>query len=714
MRQRVFLFLFGLLAISWISYVSFGLLSNENRQNFRSYFQEKDQKVWIIHQAAEFNWDQEGVQTTAFNQNLYNTVLRRMNEPVHLFFSAKRTLFLIEKKSNWTKYEVRQLLENGLFAFQLGQLKQFEYGKLHGQYNANQLLIYEGELGTAGTPFEIDEKASFTTLTWKKDTGLHQVDTYVKADMIYRYEKFKNKKQQLKKADDRAVFSDFIPSFINGYAFYEKSYFAQCDPSFQKSTWMRCVKTGVVIIEKDSAKAAIFDFSENANPIQSLNESLRKSEDNEDFASFDGLYFSSFLETKPSTLYIGTVDGFAVVSSSSSLVDNVIAEASLGNTISQDEAFCKRLYANMPQKVSARWVNPTIKSTLTLLGKQVVITTYQKQNQLDDANLEKVREYFVMNPGQRVIDFAAFDERGNVIALTSENKLVGYQNGLRKWDKQLQTEVKRLYLVDGQQQLVCAQFAHEAQLYDRSGRLIYKLSQESSTDIQVFQSKGNVFFACQTDDQHIQIINNAGKNVKTISCNQHIQAQLAGLQGKKPQLSILTDAQVIFVELSTYKISAKQNADSTYHLSKSKSGLYAISVKNGKATVLKNGKSSNFSVPSAVQFVSSYSTAQTTMHLFKRGKELYAYTEEGVKNWELSLPAQEISMVSIESAKNGSTLLCFLDALDNQIYLLDDLGRKLDDTDREGEAKVQVSAFGGNAFSITSFLGSYLIQYTKQ
>ena len=66
------------------------------------------------------------------------------------------------------------------------------------------------------------------------------------------------------------------------------------------------------------------------------------------------------------------------------------------------------------------------------------------------------------------------------------------------------------------------------------------------------------------------------------------------------------------------------------------------------------------------------------------------------------------------SSKNGTPILCVLDALENELYLLDQLGRASDTNERHGEMKVQVSHFGANAYSITTFLGSYLIQYTKQ
>jgi hypothetical protein len=70
--------------------------------------------------------------------------------------------------------------------------------------------------------------------------------------------------------------------------------------------------------------------------------------------------------------------------------------------------------------------------------------------------------------------------------------------------------------------------------------------------------------------------------------------------------------------------------------------------------------------------------------------------------------------MSIKLSKNGSPLICVLDAIDNELYLMNQLGQAFDQNNRHGETKAQVSAFGTNAYSITTFLGSYLIQYTKQ
>jgi hypothetical protein len=100
--------------------------------------------------------------------------------------------------------------------------------------------------------------------------------------------------------------------------------------------------------------------------------------------------------------------------------------------------------------------------------------------------------------------------------------------------------------------------------------------------------------------------------------------------------------------------------------------------------------------------------------VFKRNKSLYAFTAKGQRTWEKTLDVVELSQLNCFYGPNQKSILSMIDAVGNQIILLDDLGRDLDTDKRHGEQEVQLSAFGNNAYSITTFLGNYIIQYNKQ
>ena len=74
MRQRLVLFLFGIVAIGWILYSSYDLLSNENLVDFKHYFNAQDQKVYIIQDPSSVNWDNESIGSTELNKSIYYSI----------------------------------------------------------------------------------------------------------------------------------------------------------------------------------------------------------------------------------------------------------------------------------------------------------------------------------------------------------------------------------------------------------------------------------------------------------------------------------------------------------------------------------------------------------------------------------------------------------------------------------------------------------------
>jgi hypothetical protein len=715
MRQRLVLLILSFLALGWVIFSSYDLLSNENLIDFRRYFNAKDQMVYVVQDPQALDWDNERMVTTELNQRLYYSVLKRAKEPLTLFFSARNTKILIEKKGNWTKQDIKNLFENGLFPLQLGKLKQFEFGQLHGQFNSNQLLLYIGELPPAeSSQLKVSSKASYAWFTWTNQKKIQLTETYCKKDARYRYVKYKNPFPAIHKLNDQALFADVIPDFFGNYYFYEKSYATQLDPEFAKSPWFKCIDNGFVQLKQDSASLVIFDFKENSHPIQTLNEHFRKEELNTETGIYNNLRFSRLISDTKTTWHLAVFGQFGMASQSKALLDQSLAAATLGQTLSQNESKTNRVFAYMPRKVSARWVDATQKKTITLLGKQIVETAYKKLAAPTLQEEDKIRDYFVMNPGFRVLRFAAFSERGNVIALTENHQLVGYINGLRKWDKAITQEVLDLYQIVAYPQLICVQFEHEVQLYDKSGRIVYKLANDAGTRIQVIENKGKKEFVCSSGASGIQVYSETGGLIKQFGVGGKVRALQSFKQGGKPYISILTDKQCNIIDLSKRKVALKQNSDSTYVLVGNPGACFAVKIEKTTATVLSLNGQKQFEVPNRVECIGSYMQADKQIIVFKRNKSLYAFDTKGQRTWEKTLDAIELSEFSSFYGPNQKSIMSVIDAVGNQIYLLDDLGRDLDTEKRHGEQEVQLSAFGNNAYSITTFLGNYIIQYNKQ
>lgn len=720
--KRLLLAIFGLFIIAWISFVSYDLLQKENTHDFRTYFHHSDGAIWVIHQPNEVNWDDHSIQTLSLNQALFSSLSIRMKEPCSYFFSTKKVLFLLEKRSSWSKKEIQQLFENGLFPFELGKLNSFEYGKLHGIFKGNQLLIFDGELAEPNDhAFRVDTKASLSRVVLSKNhKGGRVSDMYLKKGRIYTYSKSSIGKNSIKEIDDRRIFAHVIPSNIDSYSFYERSYLAKVDPVFAHSVFSKqMITNGVVFVTKDNRCAAIFDYQEDYSPIDILNEHLQKEGSDELSAEYKHLRFAKLMEQfadstaqKPS-LHIALMDAFAVVSSSKEFLDYVISEAELSNTLSQDERKIAQVYGNLPKKVAYRQVSRSKQQSVSVYGKKMLETSCRMIDIVEHKENQKTKDYFVMNPGVRVIDFAAFPERGNVIALTENHMLVGYINGLKKWEKPCPQEVLSMNLIEMGQSYVSVQFAKETQLFDKTGRLVFRMTSQNNITPSAYFAKNKMEFVIANTDKSVQLLNDKGTLIKPFQVNGTIKQIAVTTQAKKPILGVLTSTMYYTIDLEKRKTLSKLSIDSTYSLINTGVDLIPTSARNSSLSMIKNGKTTQFSTKSNVKLLGSYLLNKELTFILSRGKELYAY-QNGKVIWQKTISAQEISALSIQKSKNGTPILCVLDALENELYLLDQLGRASDTNERHGEMKVQVSPFGANAYSITTFLGSYLIQYTKQ
>lgn len=717
MINRSILAIVGVLVLCWIGFVSYGLLHKENSADFCSYFNETDGTVWAIHHPEEVNWDEHHIQTLQLNQSIYSSVVPRLQEPASLFFSKKRIMFLIERRSSWDKQAIKRLFEQGLFPLEMGKLNNFDYGKLHGIYKGNQLLIYEGTLNDAeGFSFSCDTKASFSKIKLGKIKQDYVVsDHYVKQGKIYTYTKSYIGKNQVKEMDDQRIFAQFVPSNIDTYTFYEQGYLAHIDPVFAHSPFSKkMISSGVVFISKDSVKAAIFDYQEEYSPIEILNEKLGMEEANENNAQFDNLHFSKFLSSDNATLFVAQSNGFAVVSSSKELVDFIISEAELANTLSQDENRMRLIFGNLPRKVAFRNASTSQQSTVSVYGKKLVETSCRFMDVIDRKDDQKIKDYFVMNPGERVLHFVALPERGNVIAYTDKGKLVGYINGLKKWEKPCSQEVLDMSLVEIGQSFAAIQLKNEVQLFDKTGRLVFRMSNLAHIKPAAYFAKSKLEFVVANSTNSIHLVGEKGTTIKPFQLIGGLKQVEVTTKAKKPVLGVLTESMFYTIDLEKRKTIGKYIVDSTYSLVNTGTEITAISLQGATCHVLKNGKATQFQIKNNVQLLGTYLNNKEVVYIMTRGKELYAYTANGQLFWEKSIPVQEMTSLSISYSKNGKALLCILDAIENELYIFDQLGRASDQNERHGEEKVQVSPFGSNAYSITTFLGSYLIQYTKQ
>lgn len=705
-----------LICITWTVFVSIELLTNENSIDFKHYFNELDQQVLVVHQENELDWNASGVQVLPSNQTIATFLLSRTNQSTSLYVSSKRALFILERKDNWTKKSVEKLLTNGLYNFEFTGRKSFKFGNLDGEFKNNQLSIYNGDLTISAFKFPtVDNKSSYSIIDTRDKTV---TDIYQKTNQTLSYKRTKLLDSKAKLCDDKLTFSSIISSNFNNYTFFEKNYFSETDATFRKSYFKKWIKNGIVFLSNGKAELAIFDFKEGQNPVQNLNDQFGLPEKNEAFGEYENVSFcDAWKLDKTSKFYVVENEGICLVGRNKAYLDEVLTEMSLGKTLSQNQEKILQVFSTLPRKVIYRNVTTTKSVAKSILNKTLIETTCINKDNLGLTNIkdEKVKDYFSMNPGERILNFVTFNGRGNVVLLTETNKLIGYSNGSKRWEKQL-TEIPSVFSIFSFKNStfsLCT--STETQILDMNGRIIYRFKPISSVAPSSLQVENKEVYFVGDGVDNVSVFNTAGKTLKVLRLSESVKGIYSFTQNGKAYCVSVGKTTAYISEIVKRKSTKTLNIDSTTQVFPFANAVYFGSVNNGTLTLQQtSGARKSIRLNQQAGLIGAFSQNNEVYFLIKQGKSLKAIDFNGQKLWERTLVLEEISAVHITVNQRGKTILGILDAIENQLYLYDIKGNKIDELERHGQQKIEISPFGANAFSITTYLGSYLIQYTKQ
>jgi hypothetical protein len=713
MRNRIFLVIVCLGLTAWISYVSYDLIRTDTSSNLRDCFSFKDESIVVSHNPSEINWKENNLQVLSASFTLYNSIISAITCESSIFLSKKRPILLIERKDNWTKNEVIAILVKGLFPLKFQGKMNFTFGKYKGRFLNNQLLLYQGDLDFyKNLTFEVDNKASYSVVYLSKK-NTQTSDFYNKEKGSYKYTKTKYNQTSISAIDDAKLFAGIIPNFFSSYTFFSISYLKEIDKEFKNSDFTKWLDKGLVFIRNKNQNAAIFYFKEGQNPIQNLNEKLNIEERNESSANFKNIPFSSYFKQDIATgFFIEEFNNFAVISTDKSYLDEIVAEINLGHSLSQDEKKMNFVYSELPVKVASRIVSNKEHKAINIFRSIKIETEYIASNKINVEEQENDKDYFTMNIGETIKDFIALDERGNVIALTESNKLIGYINGLRKWEKQLLNNDVILKDFKSDKNYSSLLLNGECQVIDKNGRIIYRLIATNGIAPLKFSSKEE--FVTVNGPNNFSILNEKGSVIKQFSTNGLIKQTGQYQKDKKNQIGILTQNMIYFLNPQSRSVTKKITCDSSFQLFTDNSSLFFAGIINNSLQIINSNAQSKISkIKSNSSIIGHYFENNNLVLLIKNTNEIRAIDNNGIVKWKKIMNLSEISSCSVKSGKNGIILIGILDAIENKLYLLNTSGQFIANQDLKGSEKIQITQFGENAFSISTILGNAVIQYTK-
>lgn len=709
MWRKIALIVLIFSCISWISYVSFDIVSKENAVNYFELFDVENEIIFALHYPKEVDWKKHKVYTTSDNKRVLDPIIKSVSTGTSIYFSSKRPLILLRKSNNWEYSQVKQIFQNGIYNLKSNGLKKFDYGDYKVEFNKNQLLIHQlnnFNLHHFET-LKLDSKSSFSKIYMVNDTVLFE-DTYCRKGLSILYQKKRLEVPITNQIDDKELFSNHIPLNFDNYIFYSKERLERSDSLFSNSILKKSVKNGIVILTKNGNKVCLFDYEENSNPIQTMNEYYGVLESNENNSQFDSISFSEHLKTKNSVLYIHQNNGMAIISNNKTYFDEILTELSIGNILSSNKERMELLFENLPKKVSKRLYDNNGVSAESSTGKihmTTCVSYEENDNELDDL---QTKDYFAMNPNVRIIDFNSFEDRGNVVFMTNGG-IIGFLNGKKEWQVDFEQAPIRMNTHQKTHKVI-VELMDSVMIFDQFGNTEFVLP---ITGQQVFKffAKDFEFSIGLVDEDKLKFISKSKGLYKTMKFNSNID-QFAIIE-EIGKAYIICQNELIELNLDNFITKKLFKVPEGYKIFEAHKGIIIIKQNGNTINILNDsGGFTGISYPN-LKIHKAITAFGKSSILISSLNRIYLINSDGQLVWSKIVDLNEISQISTGMNKENKSIMALFDAIENKMLLLNFFGNEYYVEKMHAAKAIKITSFGKEKYSITTYLNNYTIQYNK-
>ena len=298
--------------------------------------------------------------------------------------------------------------------------------------------------------------------------------------------------------------------------------------------------------------------------------------------------------------------------------------------------------------------------------------------------------------------------------LTESKKIVGYINGLKKWEKQLKGEIS-LKTLSTDNSLISVFVNGECQLFDKYGKNVLRYNSIKNICPEQFVNQSKKEFLVANSNNTFVLLGENGSVVKQFSCVGNIKEMAATKINNRYVGLVATKSMLYSIDLNKRKTLQKITIDSSFVLGKDEMSLYAVSLNKGELTVINHkGQKNVYSVGNYERICSVFQDKDGLSIALKRGNKLGVFDATGKRKWESTFELSELTEFYSYLSKNNRVLSLIFDGIENELHLLDSKGNLIANSSKHAEQRIEISSFGNSGFSITTFLGNYIIQYNKQ
>jgi hypothetical protein len=725
MIGRLFFIIAGIISFSCILFFGFQLTQNQHAISAELIFNQNDGKILIVNKLNETNPTNISFSFPKNESQLIQKLFSISHNSERIYVSSLRNRIVIETQSNWTKTLIQRYFTRKKIIFKSNENNFILENGFIATYSKNLLIIGKEIIS-------LEHWQKFTFPTWDKMAScniinisnvLYSQDIYCAGNTTTTFQSNFKKIKNNQKINDFELFASILPKGISNYHFLSKNYALSNGYLKKQDLLYKWCDKGYVTFDIDGSKVLISDFKLTTDPFELLNEETEEEEMVTGSKSeYDGIKISNkFPQIATGSIFIKYLEDKVVISENEAAVNQVLAYYETGRTVALSEKAKKSIYENLPSDVCERYIQDGEKFTksvstnklITVRKSQIFITSDIKGTVTEKENI------YTLDLTQNVSHIVT----SNLLQICfTENSFFGIQNGKKLWEKAYQgsiigTPVCQDLLNDG-----------NSQIFFTTNRKIY-----------LIDSKGNNYIGFP------------------ISLNQAPSSEAVFFDGKKGKQLIFvnTNNEVIKYNgkgkrLKSIKLSISPNKIAPFIFKNGKENFAVISGKNGGQLLQLDNLSKQNTFPTLNDKILFCSTETTPAFFYPEGGKLIRNDFTGKistsgsyhkiellqslkgntrnlisfltdKNFHIcdgagkvirtvALPSSNISFYQVLTLEDGSSIVGFLDTIENAIYLYTAQGKKINHTELEGQDLFCLSETP-NGILVTTKGKNLIIQY---
>lgn len=709
MFGRSLLTLLGIASLGWIIYVIITIGSNNSSPTPDLIFSERDKTVAIVHRVDEIQFNHSDY---AFIQEhpFYLQVLEHPERVQHFFFSSGRQLMVLERSKPWTFEIISKFTDKmGIGANLKGSKSIHLSNGWVGQFHGKFLVLAQGfEPTYESKPLVqwnfVDRKAS-TSMIKPNEKGEYIIENAYsigKAQVKYISQSAIGK---LPLVDDADFFAQIVPSNFATYTFYETNYAKNL---FGAHPFFEFMDHGVVELEKEGGYVYLMDYAPGQEPLAILNNYLNA----DDFASkrtqFTKLPLPFHQENQ---WYLEVFNGYAIVSSESNLIDQIIGSYESGNTLAQDSKKMEDLFENTPKRVSYRKITSTEHITKSCLSTSIHTVIEQRSISETNGNTDEIPPLRIdgtitaLIPIQGTHSLFVFTDAPSV-HLVMKNDLI--------WTVPLDGElIGDPLLINNTQQLAFST-SNSIHLLNMAGNESkgFPVTGRLQSAPEQLNGQGGMFLSVIMDNQLIAFSNN-GTRLMALGTGMNGNCRLLATTKKGAQVvHIVNDRTWKSIQLK--KKIVLQNTElgnGDWYLSRLSNNVLPVGMQKNKFyRVGENGKTSSL-IGNAQEVVRVQNTNNQQLFFVVQQHVIHVINGDGIYLTHFETRLNNIDDAYYYRTAGGKIVVGLLDGIANNVYIYSVQGNEVSKNAYQGSGKIVLHRTGDGSTQLISGSNGYLLRY---